>query len=66
VVVIMGILVKYRQVAEKIRDLEPDEASRNLVRNQELVLRRSSGSRRRSDAGRIMETEEKQYGSAHS
>ncbi len=61
---IMGILIKYRQMAEKIRDLEPDEAGQNFVQNQELVLRRSSGSGRRSDPGRIMEPEETQWRSA--
>jgi len=60
----MGILIKYRQVAEEIRELEPDKASQDLVQNQELVLRRSSGSRSRKDAGLFGDLEEKQYRSA--
>jgi hypothetical protein len=60
----MGILVKYRQVAKEIEELEPDKASQKLVQNQELVLRRSAGSSRRSDAGRIVEQKEEQRRSA--
>lgn len=60
----MGILVKYRQVAKEIGELDLDKASQKLVQNQELVLRRSSGSSRRSEAGRIVEQEEKQCRSA--
>jgi hypothetical protein len=57
----MGILVKYKQMNEKIRGMEPDEASKNLVENQELVLRRSSESRLRSEAGQIVDPEKKRY-----
>ena len=59
VFIIMGLLIKYRQVTEEINGLKRDEAAQNFVKNQELALRSSSV--RRSSTSHILESGERQY-----
>lgn len=64
ILLIMGIVIRYKQISEQIKELKPDQqAEENVIPPQALVLRSSQGLPCRS-AGHSVEELEEQYRSA--